>query len=139
MPYCLIVTAEAKQEIYDLKSIDLDASIAAALLIQNLSTSQVELDDLCRDHTRSRFTPVFQSKEYVEAIRNGYNIYILKFKTIDGAQPKVRLLIGYHAQEGKYYVLQLQYRSDENYSIRSPEFRELARRYEQCGIPRYNT
>lgn len=123
-------------DIAALAKVDKEAAAAAALLIQELRNDPLELEDLCVPGNRYTYKPAFECKRFSEAQRLGYNIYILKFRNLDDAQPGYRILIGYHAQKSNYYVLQVPDR-DFAYDTRSSSFRQLCDRYEDCGIPLY--
>ena len=134
--HALIVTRTAMTDIAALAKVDKEAAAAAALLIQELRNDPLELEDLCVPGNRYTYKPAFECKRFSEAQRLGYNIYILKFRNLDDAQPGYRILIGYHAQKSNYYVLQVPDR-DFAYDTRSSSFRQLCDRYEDCGIPLY--
>ena len=134
--HALIVTRPAMTDIAALAKVDKEAAAAAALLIQELRNDPLELEDLCVPGNRYTNKPAFECKRFSEAQRLGYNIYILKFRNLDDAQPGYRILIGYHAQKSNYYVLQVPDR-DFAYDTRSSSFRQLCDRYEDCGIPLY--
>lgn len=123
-------------DIASLAKVDKEAAAAAALLIQELRNDPLELEDLCIPGYRYSYQPAFECKRFAEAQRLGYNIYILKFRNLDDTQPGYRILIGYHAQKGNYYVLQVPDRGFA-YNTRSSSFRELCDRYEDCAIPLY--
>ncbi len=134
--HALIITRQAVQEITALAQTDKKTAAAAALLIQELRNDPVELENLCIPDNHYRYRPAFESKRFAQAQSMGYNIYILKFRNLDGSQPGYRILVGYHAQKSTYYVLQVPNRNFD-YDPRSSEFRELCRRYDECGIPHY--
>lgn len=134
--HALIITRQAAQEIAALAQTDKKTAAAAALLIQELCNDPVELENLCVPDNHYLYRPAFESKRFVQAQKMGYNIFILKFRNLDGSQPGYRILVGYHAQKSIYYVLQVPHRNFE-YNTSSTEFRELCRRYDECGIPHY--
>lgn len=135
--HALIVTGPAQADLAAMALGNKRAAATAALLIQELRNDPVELDDLCVIGNRYAYRPAFECKRFAEAQKLGYNIYILKFRNLDGSLPGYRILIGYHAQKSNYYVLQV---PDRNfaYDTKSASFRELCRRYDECDIPHYD-
>lgn len=132
----LIVTQEIQDEIEALKLRDIDAAAAAVLLLQELASDQAMLEDLCVEKNHYFFTPPFEVKVFQVARKIGLNIYILKYRDLDGSLPSYRVLVGFDAQRSTYYALAL---TDRNTSSdhSSPAFRELRARYDKYSIPTY--
>ena len=134
--FILIVTKEVQNEIEALKKTNFDAAIAALLLLEALADDQDELEYLCTPGNRFQYTPGFEVKNFVLAQKQGFNINILKFCDEDGAQPRHRILVGFHAQRNTYYALAVTHRN-VSYDQNSDEYRILRDRYNDYGIPLY--
>lgn len=132
----LILTAEVRQEIADLKRRDMDAAAAALLLLESLEDDHEQLEYLCVPDNHYLYSPPFEVKKFGEAQRRGYNIFILKFLDEYGSLPSYRIFIGFHAQRSTYYALAITHRSI-SYRPGDDAFGHLLHRYEQCGIPVY--
>lgn len=136
MLFELILTAGLQDEIDDLFEVDEEAAAELVLLIERLQEDQPELEDLCVPGNHFKYDPAFEVKRLQAAQRIGKNIYTVRYHLQDGSLAQYRLLIGYHAQNGTYYALQVATR-ESAYEVDSASFRELLSRYEQCGIPTY--
>ncbi len=136
MLFELVITPEAQDEIDRLFEHDEDSAAELLLLIERLQEDQPELEDLCVPGNRFRYDPSFEVKKFEAALQRGKNIYTVRYNLQDGSLAPYRLLIGYHSQNGTYYALQVAPRKGA-YEVGSEGFRELFRRYEQCGIPTY--
>jgi hypothetical protein len=136
MLFDLILAAGLDKEIDDLFDADSDAASELLLLIERLQEDQPELEDLCVPGNRFKYDPAFEVKRFEAAQRTGRNIYTVRYYLQDGGLASYRLLIGYHAQHGTYYALQVAARGVA-YEVGSESFRQLLARYEQCGIPTY--
>ena len=136
MLYELVITPEVQNEIDRLFDEDEDAAAELLLLIERLQEDQPVLEELCVPGNRFRYDPSFEVKKFEAALKRGKNIYTVRYNLQDGSLAPYRLLIGYHAQNGTYYTLQVAAR-DSAYEVGSESFRELLHRYEQCGIPTY--
>ena len=132
----LILTAEVRQEIADLRRRDMDAAAAALMLLESLQDDHEQLEYLCVPDNHFLYCPPFEIKKFGEAQRRGYNIFILKFLDEYGSLPSWRIFIGFHAQRGTYYALAITHRSI-SYRAGDDAFRHLLDRYKQCGIPVY--
>lgn len=132
----LILTAEVRQGIADLKRHDIDAAAAALLLLESLQDDRELLEYLCVPDNHFLYCPPFEIKKFGEAQKRGYNIFILKFLDKYGSLPSYRIFIGFHAQRNTYYALAITHRSI-SYRSGDDAFRHLLDRYEQCGIPVY--
>src|SRR5574337_1347399 len=135
--YQFILTPEFKEELDDLGKSNVDAAANVILLIETLATDQAMLDELCIPANHYQFHPPFEVKQFATAQRAGMNVYILKFRyEIDGSLPPYRILIGFNSQRSIYYALALAHRSVA-YRTDGPEWADLVRRYDECGIPKY--
>lgn len=136
MLFDLVILPECNQEIAALSRVDEEAAAEIDLLIERLQEDQPELENLCIPGNRYNYDPAFEVKLLVAAQKRGKNIYLVKYRLPDGDLADYRLLIGYHAQHGTYYALQLAHRN-HSYEVGSESFNQLLDRYEQCGIPTY--
>jgi hypothetical protein len=80
----LVVTKEYEDELDVLDRTQPDLVDAAELLVESLYEHSVLLDHLHDPSTYPLHTPVFEVKRFEEAMRLGYNVFILKFKDLDG-------------------------------------------------------
>jgi len=136
MLYDLVILPEVDQEIEELSRVDEDAAAELDLLLERLQEDQPELESLCVPGLRYSYDPAFEVKKLAAAQKRGKNIFLVKYRLQDGALADYRLLIGFDAQNGTYYALQVANRNTA-YEVGSESFHALLDRYEQCGIPTY--
>lgn len=136
MLFDLVILPACDQEIEALSRVDEDAAAELDLLIERLQEDQPELENLCVPGNRFQYDPAFEVKVLEAAKKRGKNIFLVKYRLVDGSLADYRLLIGYDAQHGSYYALQVAHRA-HSYEVGSESFRTLLDRYEQCGIPTY--
>lgn len=136
MIFDLVILPECDAEIEALSRTDEDAAAELDLLIERLQEDQPELENLCLPGNRFQYDPAFEVKRLAEAQKLGKNIFLVKYRMPDGSLVDYRLLIGYDAQHGTYYALQLAHRGTA-YEAGSESFCELLDRYDKSGIPTY--
>lgn len=132
----ILLCKEAENELDELYETDEDAAAMFDLLIEELSQDQQMLDRLCLPANHYKYAPPFDVDRFVEAQRQGKNIYRVKVRRGDGSLVPWRMLLGFHAQKDTYYVLAVTDR-EFSYDTNQPAFRSLLVRYEQAGIPDY--
>lgn len=132
----LVVTKEIEDEIDLLYEVQPDFADAVEVLLESLYEDLDLLERLHSPDTYPLHTPFFEVKIFIEARNNGYNIYFLKFKDLDGhGIIKYRIFLGFNAQRDIYYALAL---TDRNhaYDTSHSAYRDLCTRYEQYRIPK---
>lgn len=132
----LILTKELVEEIDTLYEAHPDFADAVEVLLENLYDNLDLLGRLHSPDTYPLHTPSFEVKIFKDAHADGYNIYSLKFKDLNGyANIGYRLFFGFNAQRDIYYALALTNRAFA-YDPDHDSYGELCRRYEQCRIPK---
>lgn len=132
----LVVTKEIENEIDLLYEVQPDFADAVEILLESLYEDLDLLERLHSPDTYPLHTPFFEVKIFIEARDNGYNIYFLKFKDLDGhGVIGYRIFLGFNAQRDIYYALALTNRKHA-YDTSQPAYRYLCHRYEQYGIPK---
>lgn len=136
MRYAIIVTVEARKELAALKSNDLECYSAIVELLRQFHESQELLADLMDVHTDSGGDPTFEVKLFEHGQRKGYNLYILKFYTLeDGPLASHRVIYSSSPLEGKYHVLGIVDR-DLDYDRNPAWIQAIFARYDNAGVPR---
>ena len=130
----LVVTKEYEDELDVLDRIQPDLVDAAELLVESLYEDPVLLDHLHDPSSYPLHTPVFEIKRFEEAMRLGYNVFILKFKNLDGFPIDHRIFLGFNPQSDIFYVLAITDR-DYSYDTNHPSFRDLGTRYDKYRLP----
>ena len=132
----LVITKEIEQDIDRLYLVQPDHADAAEVLLELLYEELDLLDFLHRPNTYPLHTPSFEVKIFRDAKDDGYNIYTLKFKDLNGYQVVgYRIFLGFNAQHDIYYALALTERAFA-YDTDHPAYGDLCNRYEQCRIPK---
>lgn len=131
----LVVTKAIEDEIDLLDATQPDLVDAAELLLESLYENLDLLERLHVPSTHPLHTPVFEVKQFAEALELGYNIYILKFQNLNGYLTDHRIFLGFNAQRDIYYALAITDR-DHSYDTSHASFGSLVTRYEQYRIPK---
>lgn len=131
----LIVTIEIEKEIDLLYAEQPDVADDIEILLENLFYDSDLLEQLHKPSTYHFHTPVFEVKIFTQAIKDSFNIYILKFQDLNGYLVNYRIFLGFNAQRDTYYALALTHRS-YSYDTNHEAYRDLCYRYEQYGIPK---
>ncbi|MBK6998889.1 MAG: hypothetical protein IPH35_02560 [Rhodoferax sp.] len=132
----LVVTKEIEDEIDLLYEVQPDFADAIEVLLESLYEDLDLLERLHSPDTYPLHTPFFEVKIFTEARGDGYNMYLLKFKDLEGHRIiGYRLFLGFNAQRDIYYALALTNRNHA-YDTNHPAYRDLCHRYERYGIPR---
>lgn len=131
----LVLTKEVEDEIDLLYETAPDFADAAEILLESLYEDIELVGRLHSPNTYPFHTPVFEVKLFAEAQQDGYNIYLLKFKDLNGYRVDHRIFLGFNAQRDIYYALALTDR-DYSYDTSHQAYRDLCNRYEQYRIPK---
>lgn len=135
MPF-LEIDIDAEAELEALWKTDPRDAALIMQLLHLLADDESELDKLVRPGYRSHTTPNFDITLFQEAQDLGYNLYRIKYLNARKNYARFRVFLAYDHIEDGYYVLAISARSDTTYSTDSEGFRNLAHRYQQCGIPK---